>query len=124
MIDETIFENSGNEVVLILIDPTDLSDVANYPNGKPYDFIAKGVTLMELFVGCHKFSSTDGKITYDANGRIVIKLGGEPTNIEHDVKFNSFVKVYDPAHPKGQFINDNLTNNSKLTLTVIDPSTC
>ena len=121
MIDETIFANSNNEVVLILIDPTDLSDPVTHPKGKPYDFIAKGVTLMELYVGCVKFSSVDGDVTYDSSGKIIIKLG-QNTTLAHDVKFSSFIKIYDPAHEYGQFINNNNMNDSKLLLTIIDPS--
>lgn len=122
MVDETIFTDSDNEVRLILIDPTDLSDLVNYPRGKPYDFISNGVTLMELFVGTIKFSSTDGDITYADGGIITIKLGAD-TSLNQDVKYSSSIKIYDPSHLNGQFIVNNNFKDSNLTLTSINPST-
>ena len=122
MVDETIFVDSDNEVNLILIDPTDLSDPL-YPNGKPYDFISQGVTLMELFVGCEKFTSTDGDIVYADEGVIRIKLGSD-TTLVHDIYFSSSIKIYDPSHVNGQFIVNNNFKNAKLNLIIIDPSTC
>ena len=122
MVDETIFTDSDNEVRLILIDPTDLSDLVNYPRGKPYDFISNGVTLMELFVGTIKFSSTDGNITYADGGIITIKLGAD-TSLNQDVKYSSSIKIYDPSHLNGQFIVNNNFKDSNLTLTSINPST-
>ena len=122
MVDETIFANSDNQIGLILIDPTDLSDIVNYPNGKPYDFIINGVTLMELFVGNIKFSSTDGDITYANGGVITIKLGAD-TSLAHDIQFSSSIKIYDPSHQNGQFIVNHTLKNSSLSLTVTDPTT-
>ena len=123
MIDETLFPHSNNEVVILVIDPTDLSDSVNHPNGKPYDFIDKGVTLMELYLGGSKFSSDTGGIIYNSDGEIIIKLGDELTDVSQDISFNSFIKVYDVDHPDGQYMNNNRTDNSTLKLTVVDPST-
>ena len=123
MIDETLFPDSDNEVVLILIDPTDLSDTDNYPNGKPYNFIERGVTLMELYVGCSKFSSATNDLTYDSNGRIIITIDNV-TSLVRNIRHSSYIKVYDDSHPKGQFINDNKTDDSTLMLTVVDPTIC
>ena len=72
MIEETIFPNSDNEVVLVLLDPSDLSDVVNYPRGLPYAFLTNGVTKMELFINGLIFSSEDGYVSYNDNGEIKI----------------------------------------------------
>lgn len=122
-VDETAFVDSDNEIKLILIDPTDLSEPETYPRGKPYDFLDKGVNLMELFVNGLKFSSSDGIITYGNGGVIIIKLGDNKT-ITRDVKFSSSIKVYDDGHPKGQFIVNYTLENSSLSLMITDPSTC
>ena len=123
MVAETIFKDSDNEVRLILIDPTDLSDVVNYPQGKPYDFVSNGVTKMELFVGCVKFSSEDDYISFYDGGIIIIKLGLENT-IRQNIEFSSSIKIYDPTHPNGQFIVNNKFTKSNLTLVKLDPSIC
>ena len=123
MVEETIFTDSDNEVRLILIDPTDLSDPVNFPRGKPYDFISNGVTLMELFINSLKFSSADGDISFYNGGLIIIKLGGD-NSIAENISFSSSIKVYDATHPNGQFIVSNTLKNAQLKLTKVDPLTC
>jgi hypothetical protein len=48
-------------------------------DGLPVDFIASGVTKLGILINGVEYFSTDGYMTYDANGVITFKLGSIPS---------------------------------------------
>lgn len=121
MVYTTVFPNSDNEIILTIVNASDLSD-PNFPKGKPIDFINNGVTLIELNVACINFTSTDGVITFADGGKITIKIGNsiDLASVSTEIEHNSTIKVYDPAHINGQYLVHPRMTNSNLTILVVD----
>lgn len=121
MVNDTIFTGSNNNVKIVLYDPTDLTDTSNYPKGAPYKFIELGVTKMDLYLDSEVFSSDDKLLAYDDTGTITIKIS-DTKSLKHNVPFRASIKVYDPLHPKGQYLVNYRFKGANLTLTVVDPT--
>ncbi|GLX86387.1 hypothetical protein tloyanaT_26400 [Thalassotalea loyana] len=105
MLNEIIYLGSDNEIELII----------SQKGGDKINFISAGTTRMELTLGDIIVNSDTSRLNYFNDGRVVLKLGDVP-GLDVKQKLPVKLKVFDPAHPKGQTIIHPMMHKSKLTL--------
>ena len=113
---KTVFEGTDGEIKLIIVDTKTTSD--EFPNGTPIEFIANGVSKMELCVNSQTFSSDTDALSFDSGGVIKMKLGKE-SGIAKNIAHSASLTVFDPLHLAGQVVIHPKLKYANLTIEVV-----
>lgn len=115
MTTKTVVVGSDDEIEIAILDQS-LADDEN-PDGVAIDFVANGVTEMTIEFNGNTFSSNNGEISYEDEGKIKLRLG--MIDAAAYVKFRAYpatIKAISSQFPNGQTVVAESNVDSSLSL--------
>jgi hypothetical protein len=108
MLTELVFKGSSNKINVIVSE-----------DGIPVNFVAGGVTRMELYIGGVIVTSDTSRLNFFDEGKIELSLG-DIEALSSRVKYSVYLKIYTLSDPLGEMIIHPKLRNSNMSLEVVD----